>query len=201
MTNISCRLLLTLITCLLATGCQQVMHAASRTPLEPVSTASGVVQSFNQVIQSTDGSDNLLFNLCSTKPTLFECTGGAPELNGKDFGLMPVKLTVDAIELENLSAGANGWAGDARLRLHVNGIDVWCRSGKIHAIINPAGRSETSLDSAFCNWLLIGNAQIKLRLSIEEMNPESRAIAGFYTLHSKGTTVAEASGYFLARAD
>ena len=196
-----CKTLFVLLICIATASCQQAMHAASRSPIKAQSASQTVVQSLNQIVESENDADKLRFNLCSTEPGRFKCTGDAPHLKGKDFGLMPVTLSVDAIELQNLSAGANGWAGNATLKLKVNGIDLWCRRGNISALINPAGRVETSLDSTFCNWLLLGNAIIEMQLSIEELDLRTRSVACFYTLQAKGTTRAEASGYFMARAD
>lgn len=206
------RCVVTIACCLALSACKHSLQASSRSPVQIADSTQPASQTLKNMIglgtassgstTSTEQSQNTSsLRLCQTEPGTSSCTGPAPTLSAKDLGFIPVTVSIESIDLSDIQETSQGWFATAKLNPLVNGISPWCKKGRIVVEIDDSGRSSTSLDSTWCNWLLYGNIIIEMSFSTEEINPTAGSIAGFYEVHVKGTSNSAASGYLQAKIE
>jgi len=191
------------ITCLLALGgCGGSLELHSRSQLAPLNNEESIVQSLHKIAGLSDGENAATrLRFCESTPELHECAGPAPGTNVKDMGILPASLSLPSMQLHDIRKTKNGWQATMRLRPLVNNITPWCRTGTLSIEHNEDGRIRSSFDKSYCNWLAFGNASVAFSFSVEEYNPTKRSLSGFYTLHFRGSSKADLSGYLLAKVE
>ncbi len=190
------RILFLLIPVLLLTGCTQSLTASSRKP------ATGDQTETSQLIQRLASQDSLTFELCRSEPGSTSCTGANPAITGKDYGVVPVEWTLSAVTLHDIQQTDTGFSARAKLVSHVNNVNPWCTGANFEVRADINRYVLTTVDSVLCNWLVYGNAQFKLSLSIDDIfaasDADPAAFAGFFEWHVTGTLNGASSGYYLA---
>lgn len=199
--NLYSNLLLGFGVLLLLASCRGPLEVHSRTALATGNTEP-IVQSLLTIMGLTSNTSQATrLRFCDTLPNETTCTGPAPSGKSRDMGLFPVSLSIQSAEIVDLRQIDNGWQAKARLRPLVNGITPWCYAGDLKITVDNDGRIKSSIDSTYCNWLLLGNFTVKFSFSVEEFDVDSRTLAGFYTMHFVGTSRADVSGYLLAAVE
>ena len=173
------------------------MTSSSRVP------ASGSQDETSRLIQQLATADTVTFQLCQSEPGSQQCTGPSPSIQGKDFGLVPVVWTINALTLSNIEQTDEGFRARASFNSTVNGFSPWCQSTHIEVRADINRYVLTSVDTMLCNWLVYGNAKFKLSLSIDNLYADqtdtARGFAGFFEWHVTGTLNGASSGFYMAK--
>lgn len=177
-------------------GCTQSLTASSRQPSDLGQ------QETSRLIQQLATQDSLTFQLCRSEPGTPDCTGPQPVITGKDYGMVPVEWTLNALTLTDIKQTDEGFSARARIESTVNRVSPWCTSARFDVRADINRYVLTTVDSSLCNWLVYGNAQFKLSLSIDDIytdnESQTHGFAGFFEWHVTGTLTGAQSGYYLA---
>ena len=185
---------------ILFSGCAGTKNHKSIPPLKVSGKSSTTAQ---QAFVKLFGERPCPFNIALRKSdkTPRNYTEASDGIKARGLGgfALPLILEVKGIDVIERERIKSGYRLTINLDATVNGIPPKCGKVKGYVKLNEDDTASLEFTNFYCNWVLIGNVFVNMKLAFDIIDLESEVFSGYYSLTFKGTGNAAGSGYFAAQ--
>ena len=168
---------------------------------EPKLTVDGSDETAHQAaVTLFDGLTPYTVTLCDAEPATKECRKGSDSIRANGVGglFLPLALHMTGMTVNKQSPSDTGWAIETSVQSRVDAIPPLCRTAHGQILLRDNDTVSVQLRNFYCNWVVIGNVLVNADLSIDHIDPQTKAFTGYYKITFHGTGNAAGSGYYRA---
>ena len=168
---------------------------------EPKLTVDGSDETAHQAaVALVDGLTPYTVTLCEAEPATKECKKGSDSIRANGVGglFFPLVLHMSGMTVSKQSPSDTGWAIETSVQSRVDAIPPLCRTAHGQILSRDNNTVSVQLRNFYCNWMVVGNVLVNADLSIDHIDPHTKAFTGYYKITFHGTGNAAGSGYYRA---